>query len=196
MMKANRPKLQALLLATSIATIPGVAAAVPVVAGGPKVIPLGEDVVSDPSLAYNPVVSQSYTLHCYSGGSTIVTVSVTQETLTGTLDFYYDVNNDDPEGHGFDEVRVTDYSVCGGVDADYRSDLGGTLAPTQVARSMMGDEIKWFFTGASIISGGQKTHSLIVRTKQNAFNMNGLVTLVSTVDNVICPIPNMTFSPS
>jgi hypothetical protein len=177
-------KLHALVVGTCISAVPSVAGAT-LLNPGNNGTPAGESLAGDPNLAgheHDP--PQSFRVTCGELQATVF-VSVVQETNFNTLDFYYRVLNESATV-GIFEVRATDYSVCGSVDADYRSDQSGNVDPTNVALDMTG-KVSWFFMGPSVITPGQVTQPLIVHTQRMNSNNNGVVTLTST-SGVECAI--------
>ena len=172
--------------AAAILATTGVSLAVPLAPGGSASVS-GTNSTSDPTLSGTIIAQSTNPISAYSAFDDTVPfftvqlqATVIRETATGTLDFYYQIQNNNI--FLVDPVKtVSVASFAGfGTDADFRTDQGGAFAPTSISRSSAGDTVTFANlpnNNGIFFADGQETNALLVKTNATNYSADGLMAI-------------------
>jgi PEP-CTERM motif len=169
----------------------------PVGAFADTVLP-GTTSAARPELA-GLVLEDVLTPFSFNGITGTVQNRVVRENVGGTLDFYWKLNVDsNATGAGIEAFRLADFGYSHIVDADWRIDGLGTVAPTigrlfNPASYPTGD-INFLF-GAPLTAAGQSSKFFFLHTGATAYAKTGTFDLLCTSGNCLSG-PTATFAPS
>lgn len=157
----------------------------------------GTTAAARPELA-GTVLEDEITSFNFNGVSGTVQNRVVRETASGTLDFYWKVNVDqNTAGVGIAAFRLADFGYSKIVDADWRIDGLGSVAPTTGrlfnAASYPTGDINFLF--GNPIQSGQSSNFFFLHTDATAYAKTASFDLLRSPDQSLSGLTS-TFAPS
>lgn len=171
-----------LIVAIVIVAISSQAMAIPLAPGG-FVLTTGTTLVIRPELLGVAIVDDLqpftgvdvYNKVLFTG---TLQVRIVRETVAGTLDFYYKINNDLSSIDGIDRLSTTDFTGWA-TDVDYRTDGLGTVGSYYATRQSSGDAVSFnFLPGSpSLVEPGTSSRFLFIKTSATSYKSGSTVLL-------------------
>jgi len=157
----------------------------------------GTTAAARPELA-GTVLEDEITAFSFNGVSGTVQNRVVRETVSGTLDFYWKINVDqNTAGVGIAAFRLADFGYSNIVDADWRIDGLGNVAPTTGrlfnAASYPSGDINFLF--GTPIQSGQSSNFFFLHTDATAYAKTASFDLLRSPDQSLSGLTS-TFAPS
>lgn len=173
-----------------------VALATPVGNFADTILP-GTTSAARPELA-GTVLEDLITSFAFNGVSGSIQNRVVRESGTGTLDFYWKVNVESSDsGAGIEAFRLGNFGYADLVDADWRVDGLGTVAPTTGRLFNQAGYPEGFvnFLFDTPVLAGQSSKFFFLHTDATTYAKTGMFDLLSATEGVISG-PTATFAPS
>jgi hypothetical protein len=164
-----------LLLLSSV-----VQASVPLTPGGPPVALPGTTAAAEPDLAGTVLHDKllPFTIGTPTQFKGVLQDRVVRSTKTGTLHFYKFIRQTEsgPKG-SVTEVAVESFNKAKKLEADWRSDGLGTIAPVTAQRSPgVGSRVTFAFKPQTLVAG-RESRFFFVKTSEKDFKINGKTTI-------------------